>query len=129
MKKYEYKEKILTINKEKHHVILPENHSGIDALFYKVVDLNAWDEWANITNWQTICMVLRKGKKEWEKIYSGTTRNFNINGVRLGSCGIFNVLFQLENEDVRNDIIKKTEIKELKERIKRDTKRLKELIG
>jgi hypothetical protein len=127
MKEYTYKEKILTINKVKHKVIFPENHSSIDALFYKVVDLNAWDDYANITNWHTLCMVLRKGKKEWEKIYEGSTRNFKINGKIIGTCGIFNLLFQLENEKVRNEIKKKAEIKELKDRIKTDTQRLKTL--
>lgn len=128
MKEYNYKEKILTINKVKHEVILPENHSTIDALFCKTINLNADDDWANITHWHTLCMVRRKGKREWEKLFSGDTRDFKINGLSIGNSGIFTILFQLENEDVRNDIIKKARIKELKDRIKKDTKRLKELM-
>jgi hypothetical protein len=124
MKEYIYKEKIVTINKVKQKVIFPENHSGIDALFYKVVDLNAWDDWANITNWHTLCMILEKDKKKWKTIFNGSTRDFRINGLSIGNSGIFTILFQLEDEKIRNNFLKKAKIKELKNRIKEDTKRL-----
>lgn len=124
MKEYKFKEEIKIVNNQKHEVIIPEKHSTIDALILKTIDLNAWDDWANITNWHTLCMVLRKGEKVWETLYDGSTREFKINGVYIGHTGIFNILFQLESEKVKNRYEKKAEIKELEDRIKKDTKRL-----
>lgn len=127
MKEYNISEKIKKVNNEKHIVVIPEKHSNIKALILETRDLNAWDDWANITNYHTLCMVLKKGEKEWETLHDGSTHTFKINGVYAKGVGILNVLFLLETEKVRNNFIKKTEITNLKNRIKKDSKRLKKL--
>ena len=129
MKNYTYKETTRIINKQKHTAIIPDKHSTIDALILETKDLNAWDSWANITRYHTLCLILRKGERKWETIYDGPTHSFAVNGTYLGNVGIYSVLFQLENEKTRNSYRKKAEIKELKDRIKKDTKRLQKLQG
>jgi hypothetical protein len=69
-------------------------------------------------------MILEKDKKKWKTIFDGSTRDFRINGLSIGNSGIFTILFQLEDEKIRNNFLKKAKIKELKNRIKEDTKRL-----
>lgn len=127
MKEYKYKESKRKINGIKHDVIIPEKHSTIQALILETKDLNAWDDYANITRWHTLCMVLKKDEKEWETIYDGSTRGFNINDKSLGGSGIFPALLQLEKKFIREREYKKEEIKEIKDRMKKDVKRLKEL--
>lgn len=127
MKEYKYKEVKKIVCGKKHTVIIPEKHSRIDKLVFETIDLNAWDSYANLTNYHTTCLILKKGEKEWETLYQGLTRKFKINGEYVGGIGIYNILFQLETERVRNNFIKKAEIKELKDKIKRDSQRLKEL--
>lgn len=129
MKEYKFKEEIKIVNNQKHEVIIPEKHSTIDALILKTINLNAWDDWANIPNWHTLCKVLKKGEKDWETLYDGSTRGFKINDIIVRSLGIYNVLYLLENRKVRNNIFKKEQIKELENRIKKDTKRLQILKG
>lgn len=129
MKEYKYTKEERTVNGKKYNVIIPDKHSTIDALIFETEDLNAWDSYANITRYRTICLTLRKGEKEWETLYDGPTRLFKLNGDYIGIYGIFNLLFQLESEKVRERITKREKIKELKDRISRDSKRLKELGG
>lgn len=107
MKEYKYTEVKRIINGKKYNVIIPEKHSTIDALLYEVKDLNAWDQWANISNYHTLCMVLRKGEKRWENLYNGSSSYFELNGINMKNKGIYHVLVQLEKKEIRDRIIKK----------------------
>lgn len=126
IKEYKYIEKRETFKKVTHTVLYPKNHSTIQALVFNVVDLNWGDDWANITNWHTLCMVLRKGETEWKTLFDGKSREFKINNDYIGHS-VFEVLFQLEKEHIRTRLLKNAEIRTLKKRIKEDTKYLKEL--
>ena len=128
MKEYNYKEKKRIVKNKKYNAIIPDEHSTISALIFETKDLNAWDDYANITNYHTLCMIQKKGKREWEVLYDGATREFKLNGVHLGCAGIFSVLYQLETQKVRHDLHRKAEIKQLKDRIKKDSRTLKILL-
>ena len=71
-----------------------------------------------------------KGKKKWEKIFAGRGTKFVFEGVEISTLkdGIYPVLFKLESEEVRNEYIRKAEIKDLRKRVRDDRKRLEELI-
>jgi hypothetical protein len=95
----------------------PANHSNIDGIILETWDDNADDRpWANITRYMTICYVLRKGEKDWEKIYEDETCKFKINDMRVGH-NLKNVLYALEDESVRRKIDKEDRIERLKESI------------
>lgn len=126
-KEYEYKEEEVIIDGYKYIGIFPEIHSRIKGLVVLTVDLNADDDYANITDWHTISFVLYKKSKNWKKVYQGRPSNFNINGKFPSSMGFYDVLFMLETNKVRKQLEKEHEICYLKNVIKKDIKRLKQL--
>ncbi len=127
MKYYKFVEKNSVIKGHIHKVIIPEKHSTIDAMVLETKDLNAWDSWANITRYHTICLVKNKGENKWDTLYDGLTSSFSVNGIFPENTGVNHILFLLEKESVRNRITKRQRIKELKNRIKKDTWELKEI--
>lgn len=128
MKEYKYKKEKRIIKHKEYNVIVPDKHSTIKALVFETKDLNADDDWANITRYYTLCMILEKGESEWVTLYDGVSRSFTINGKNIFGHGIYNLLFQLESDKVRKRIFIKAEIERLEYSITRDSIRLKELL-
>ena len=127
MKTYKYKQTKRKINGIKHTVIIPEKHTVIQALVLETIDLNAWDDYANITCYHTTCLILEKNSKDWKTIYNGLTESFKIDNNKMYSHGYFLVLFELETEKFKQKYYKKEKIKLLKHNIKKYTSELKEL--
>ena len=130
-KTYTGSEEEVTLDGEKYSAYFPKNHSRVKGIVLHSYNANAWDTWANIPDYRTICHVLWKGSKEWKKEYEGRSRDFDIRGeeINVGAFdGIYPILFGLESDEVKDEFLKKHEIRCLKERIKSDSKRLEELI-
>lgn len=120
-KEYKYSEKNVKIGGWTYEAVFPEKHSTLDGLIYHSYNTNAGDSWANIPNWQVLCFVLWKGKKEWECLYGGQASDFPY------PKGIYPVLFALESEKVRKRFLRNKEISELKKEIKEKSKKLETL--
>lgn len=131
--------KIYTLSKEevildgkKYYANLPKSHSRVKGIVLQTFNANTWEEewWRDITDYRTTCYVLWKGSKDWKKEYEGESKNFDIEGENLrerGCSGIYSILFELETDEVRNEFLRKQEVKELKKEIKEKSKRLEEL--
>ncbi len=121
-KEYKYSEKDVKISGWTYKAVFPEKHSTVDGLIYHSYNTNAGDSWANIPNWQVLCFVLQKGKKEWKCLYGGPASDFPY------PTGIYPILFALESKKVREKFLKKKEVSELKKEIREKSKRLEVLL-
>ena len=128
-KEYKYKEKRVQINGRQFKAIFVKEHSTVTGLINHTYDNNSWDPYANIIDYRTICYILWKGSKEWKKEYEGKSRGLKVRGKKIGAFdGLYRILFEHENEDIRKAFFKKQEIKDLKKEIKEKSRRLEELI-
>jgi len=116
MKSYETKEKEVNVGGRNYTASFPAGHSTLKGIIYRCWDANAHDSYANILNYHTNYFVLRKGRKEWEQVYSGSSGQFDVNNIHLGrESGLFHVLFAFEADRVREEIFLRNEYKYLKE--------------
>jgi hypothetical protein len=123
------KGKKVKINGEVFETHSPKNHTVIDGVIYKTWDANAWDDYANISDWQAICFIKRKKGKLWEKLYKGRLGQFAIAGEAIKGHGLHYIYFLLETPATRKRLIKEARISFLKKEKKKIEKELKELCG
>lgn len=123
-KSYSYENKKEKINNKEYKVQYVKNHSKIKAICYSWIDNNAddiRDGWANRHDWCFNFFVLYKGDRHWTKMGDGWESYKDTN---LG-----HLLFALENDEIKEKIIRKARIKELEEIIKSSKKELETLMG
>lgn len=128
IKHYSYSEEKIRLEGREYSAIFPKEHSRIKGIAVHSFNANAWDAWANIPDYRTICYVLWQGQKDWKKEYEGKSDKFAINSRKLGAFeGLYTLLFDLESCEVRKDFLKKQEVRDLKKEIKEKSRRLEEL--
>ena len=129
MKEYKLDKKTVRINGQSYEGHFPEAHSKVKGVVYRVTNLNAWDKYANIANWHTTCFVLWKDREKWERIYDGPQEDFEINNQTVRTAaGLYEILFMLESERVRNGVLRKKEVADLRRERKKIDKKLEELL-
>ena len=126
--KYIYLKEKVSLEGETYEAMYPEKHSRVKGLIFRTVDKNNYNGWGAIPWVHTKCFVLWKGKKNWEKIFDGHPSEFNLGNFNAKNGGYFPLLFELESEKIRDNYLRKQEIKTIKREIKQKTGRLENLI-
>jgi len=122
---YKYSKKDVKINSQTHKANFVENHTRIKGIIYEWVDRNAPDRpWANICDWQLTFFVLYKGNTKWDSV---NYVDFCNRTCSYGQAALNEIVFLFETDDFQQECRKIARVSELKSKIKKYRKELKEL--
>jgi len=120
MKKYNYINKKVTIKNKygnlqefEAHILDPKNqHSTVNGIIWRSYsdDIDGWNKYVR---WQSDIYILPKKSTQWKLFYSGLSKDCPIGG----ESGLFLMLFNLESQEVQNEINVKFALMEAKENI------------
>ena len=111
---YNCKKRDVRIDNRNYEAYFPSRHTEVKGVVLETRNLNAGDAYANIVDNRTELFVLKKGKKEWEKVYCGSERGYS---GPLDLKAIFPLLFSLESDSYRRRWLKRHQISQLKKEI------------
>lgn len=123
MKSYDFTNKEVVINGNTftaHYLTNPKQHSKVKGIVWHsyCYDDDGWNQYVHRRS--EIYILLKKHKK-WKLFYKGLN-----NSCPIGTDGLYKMLFNLEDKDVREKIALENEINNIKEEISELQKQLEE---
>jgi len=107
----------------------PRKHSTVDAIVCENRNINAWDDWANITDYRMLFYIRWKWGKDWEEVCEHPRFGIPAEIKPSEFKGLDWVLAQLDRPEVKSQLEseRKQMISELKKDISDSTRQLEEL--
>ena len=119
---YEYKYRRVKVDDIEYEASYPQGHGRINGIIYYWKDLNAYDDWANVSDYKLTFYIKYKGDRKWTKIEG---KEYETTYWRY--AGLNRLLFNLESDEVKREMIKNKRISELQEEIPKLQKELRSL--
>lgn len=118
---YKYTHKNVKIGGRSYQAHFPEEHTKIKGIVLDCKNLNEHDSYANSPNWYLKVFVKSKEGRRWERVYDGSP-----NGFPKYSNGLNAIVFNLEDEEFKREVLAKERVRDLRKAIRDSERELKE---